>query len=389
MSDTATIEPPVTTPPEVKPDSILASIKKAEADRLATAPNSRSIAEKKAAEKAAPVQPAKVEEKKVDAQVDTPVVTEPPKQTEQEKNFAAIRQAREAAEKERDALRAEKEALAKEIETYKVRPDPTEVEKERESYKEKLKTYEAELKISALHRDPEFQAKYDSQIQRRQSQMISILRANGVEEQEAKVAVGTWNKGKFEEYVSTLPVLQQGEFASLVRGAEDLSLERSEAIQNAEKTYEERQKIKAQQGEEQQKAFKNNMRKEAMTVIEEMTGLDGIKGTELESIVKTAVLRAAPIEEGHMNAQEVFRHVASSVLMSKIAESQQEEIKTSREKIAALEKQLKDQEEFIKGKYGSVPKPGDGTVIPANGKEPSLLTSLMKSYQAKNDLTRK
>lgn len=382
---TEVLEPPkvetkVETP--APSEGLLASIKKAQDKRVESAPNSRSIADIKAAEKKAATQkveekPPVTEEKKPDAVVTTDAV----KPDDKEKNFAALRQAREAAEKERDELKQKYELLSQEHETYKTRPESTEVEKERERLNGEIKKYQTELKAAAITRDPDFQQQFDAGILRKQKQMISILSASGVNDAEAQQAVAQWNKGKFGEYIETLPVLQQGEFASLVRGAEELAHERNDAIANAEKTYEEREKLRKTENEKQQAQFKGSLKAEALEVINEMVGLDGIKDNEeLTSLIRTSVMKAAPIEEGHMTRKEVFHRVAQSVALAYIADSQQKEIESGRTKIAELEKKVAEQEEFITKRGGAIPKPGNGSTVQAGTKEPSLLMGIVKKY---------
>lgn len=357
MSESAaTIETPApVTTPETRPPLVLQN---GIAGMIASLPGNKKPASKVEEkppvqkEEKPPVIPPPTEEKKVET---------PPVVDDKEKNIVALRQARDVASKERDELKAKYEAAQKEVETYKIRPDPTEVEKQRTELEARLANYQKELQAAAIWRDPEFQAKYDGGILSRQKQMIAIAQATGIDASTAQAHVQAWDKTKFNEWVADMPELQKGEFIATIRETESLDRERTQAIANADKTWQQRQEQQNRAQKEAEAQQKKTYSAVAQEVIAELTATEGVAEHEpLVEAIKASVQRALPIGEDHMSIKDVAKHVGMSAMLSHIAQAQHTELAELRTAKEDLEKKVAELEAFVGDRQKSIPGPGNG-----------------------------
>jgi hypothetical protein len=361
----AVIEHPKTEQPTRKPLVLNNGI----AGMIASLPGNKPLDKKedKKEESKAPTPVAEVD-KKEDKKPD-PVT--PPVVDDKEKNFATLRQAREAAEKERDELRQKYEASQKEIETYKVRVDPEEVAKERQTYEERVAALRKELQAAAIWRDPEFQQKYDGGILARQKQMIAIAQATGVDATTATAHVQAWDKSKFNEWVEGMPELQKGEFIAMIRETEHLDKERQAEIANADKTWQARQEQQTKAQKEAEAAQRKLYSQDANDVISELTSAEGVSEHQpLVEAIKSTVSRALPINDGHMSRKEVLKAVGLSAVLQHIATAQQEELTSLRTEKEDMAKKITELEAFVKERNGSIPAPGNGVGPEGKSDEP-------------------
>jgi len=318
--------------------------------------------------------PVQTEEKKPDsvAPTEQKKVETPPAQDDKEKNFATLRQAREAAEKERDELKQKYEASLREVETYKVRIDPEEVAKERQTYEEKMAALKKELQVAALWRDPDFQEKYDGGILARQREMIALAQAAGIDAATATQHIHqSWNPAKFDEWFAEMPEYQKQKFGILAREVEQLDRDRMGEIANADKKWQAKQEQQTRAQKEAETNQKKIFSTTAQDVIGELLATEGVAENEpLAEAIKTSVMRALPISEGHMTMKEVAKHVGLSAMLGHIAQAQHTELTELRAKLAEMEKELGEKKTFIEERAGSIPTPGNGVGAGAKSDEP-------------------
>lgn len=311
-------------------------------------------------------EPPKQEAPKVEAAKQEPPKQEPTKD-DKDKNFAALRTAKEELEKAAAAQREELERTKSEIAKYQGWLNPEEVSKERENYEKKLADYQRELRVAALHRDPEFQAKYDNAIQSKMERMAIMAATAAGGSREAVAAVQAWDKGKFNEWISEMPPLQQGQFSALVMEIEELDRSRQVETQNADKLWEERQKQIGEQNKKTQDEFRRGFQKDADAVVSEITSDATLaQHPDLVAKIRDEVNRATQLNpDSAMTRRDILNRVATTTVLAHIAQSQQTELEALRAAKEELEKKLAEQEQFITERAGGVPRVGGGTT---NGK---------------------
>jgi HAMP domain-containing protein len=376
MPETAIAEPPVVekpTPPAAHPGAVTIDLG-----------NLGKKAQK--AEPAAEVKPpvSETTEAEKTPETKTPEIppVDPTKKGDKEENMANLRKAREAAESARKAAEEERDRLKTEMETLRTKtPEIPEDVKTKLTAAEKLEQEVQEmrqrLRQTDLARDPEFQEKYNKPITARIGIMGDVAIASGVPVEEWKSAVGNWNEEQFAEWRESMTPVQRVKFDAAWTAAVDLYQQQQEELKNADRSYQELEKQRRTQAEEQQKQYLSQNEQLAKTVLSEVLKPDSIKEYEgLTEQAEAIVMKAARHE---IPAKDIFQNLAANQILARVTQKQATEITDLKAKLEEREKKIKEQDEFIQQHAGAVPR-GDaaGSTTPTDTNVP-----LWKQIQVK------
>jgi hypothetical protein len=296
--------------------------------------------------------------------------------------MANLRKAREAAESARKAAEEERDRLKTEMETLRTKtPEIPEDVKTKLTAAEKLEQEVQEmrqrLRQTDLARDPEFQEKYNKPITARIGIMGDVAIASGVPVEEWKSAVGNWNEEQFAEWRESMTPVQRVKFDAAWTAAVDLYQQQQEELKNADRSYQELEKQRRTQAEEQQKQYFTQNEQLARTVLSEVLKPDSIKEYEgLTEQAEAIVMKAARHE---IPAKDIFQNLAANQILARVTQKQATEITDLKAKLEEQEKKIKEQDEFIQQHAGAVPR-GDaaGSTTPTDTNVP-----LWKQIQVK------
>lgn len=285
-------------------------------------------------------------------------VKEAPKepQNDAEKNFAALRAKTEAAEKAFTDAAAERDKLKAEYEEYKKRPAPDDVLKELAETRKAKETYQKELQIAALQRDPEFNAKFDAPIRTGMQQMVDILVAAGIDKAEATKAVPAWNKTFFAEAMESMGPVERLEFGAAMQGVVTTYNQKESELANAEQTWQGRMKEREESAKAQQARYVESLRADIAEAIKEAG--ETPLGKERADVLKEAqvlVERAAGVNGERLSNREMLSLIGKSHLLATGFQKQTAVLAEKEAKIAELEKTLSERNAFIEKQHGSIP----------------------------------
>lgn len=311
------------------------------------------------------VQPAEVA--KVDpvkevtpkAEVKTEPVKEEKPQTDAEKNFAALRQKAEAAEKAHADAMAEVTKYKTEMEELRKKPASEDFVKEYEKTKAERTDYQKRLREADLSRDPEFNAKFDTPIRSAMQQMVDIAAAAGIDRKEATSMVSAWNKTQFAEWIDTFGPVEKLEFGAAMQQAVSLYQQKETEISQAEQTYQTMQKQREEAQKSQQEQYRTGLNADIEANLKELgeTPL-GKDHTELLTETRTLLRRAGGLEGERIDNKTLLGMVGKSLLLAKGFERQEKALAEKAEKIAELEKTLAERDAFINDESKGTPTIG-------------------------------
>lgn len=349
MPEAVIAEPPVAeatpTPPAAHPGAVTVDLsnlgKKAQPQaKKEDVPPVQTDAEKAAAAEAAKAQqPAKVSDK--------------------DENMANLRKAREAAEQARKAAEEERDRIKGELEAFKTKaPELPEDVKTRLTKAEQLEKEAQELRSTVrqldLSRDPEFQQKYSKQIQDRIGTMGQTALAAGIPEGEWKNAVANWNEDQFAEWSEAMSPVQKVKFTAAWTAAVDLYQQQMAELKNADTVYQELQKKRQADQENQQKQYFTQNEQLARSVIAETIKPETLQEYEdLGPAAESLLLRAARHE---IPAKDIFQQLAANQVLARVTIRQKSEIDELKVQLAERDKKITEQDAFIANAASGVPR---------------------------------
>lgn len=376
MSEATIAEPPVVekpTPPAPSPGAVTIDLgnlgKKAVASKEekkleTTATSSTTEVEKAATPETTPVDPAK-------------------KPNDKEHNMAELRKAREAAEAARKEVEAERDRIKAELESLRTKaPELPEDVKSKLTTVEQLEKERAELtqrlRQADLARDPEFQAKYNTQITGRIQVMGEAALAAGVPQEDWKRAVSNWNEEQFAEWSETMTPIQRVKFNAAWTAAVDLYQQQQQELSNASKSYEELIKQRQADAEAQQKQHFTQNEQLARSVMNEVIKPEVLKEYEdLGPAAEALVMKAARYE---IPAKDIFQNLVHNQVLARVTVKQKTRIEELEGQLAERDKKIQEQDEFIAQHAGAVPR-GDaaGKTTASDDKTPIWANLVVKA----------
>lgn len=288
-------------------------------------------------------------------------VKEEPK-TDAEKNFAALRTKAEAAEKAHEDAKAQLAKIQAEYEEYKKKPAPDNVLKELEETRKAKEEYQRELRVAALARDPEFNAKYDKPIQTAMQAMVDIAVAGGMEKNDALRMVSAWDKTRFAEALATMDDVGKMEFGAHMQEAIRLYGQKQAELDNAETSWQARQKQQEEAQKGQQEAYRKGLMSDIDAVLKEAgeTPLGKEEGA-LEN-VRGLLEKAAGLGGERLSNREMFKLMGTSAMLATAFQRQTKVMEEKEAKIADLEKTVAERDAFIKDQNLSIPSVNGSSV---------------------------
>lgn len=302
--------------------------------------------------------------------------TEPPpaekKPNDKEENMANLRKAREAAEAARKAAEEERDRLKSEFEEFRKKPAelPEEVKSKltkAEQLEKDLEEHRRTIRQLDLSRDPEFQAKYDKQITERITTMGQTALAAGISEADWKNAVANWDENQFAEWTEAMPPVMKVKFTAAWTSAVDLHQKKQSELSNADQTYQQIQKQRQAEAEEQQKRYLSENEKLARSVMATALNPEAVKEYEDLAPAAEAILMKAARHE--LPAKDIFEQLVANQTLARVTVKQRSRIEELEATLAERDKKIQEQDQFIASHAGAVPR-GDaaGSSAPSGGK---------------------
>lgn len=369
MSTTATAEAPKTETKEVVLPPIGDAPTPAQKDAFLNL-----FRGKKAAPKEQVTEPVKevtevVKTEPAKAEVKAEVVKEEKPQSDADKNFAALRQKAEAAEKAHADAQAEIAKFKTEMEELRKKPAPKEFMDELELTKKEKADYQKRLREADLSRDPEFNAQFDTPIRGAMQRMVDIAVAAGIPKEDAVKTVSTWNKSTMAEWLDgTLGPVEKMEFGAEMQQAQSLYSQKEAALAQADQTWQGMQKQREEATKQQRAQYLTTLELDIEANLKELgeTPL-GKDHTELLAETRTLLRRAGGLEGERIDNKNLLGMVGKSLLLAKGFERQEKALAEKVEKITELEKTLAERDAFIKEVNGGTP--AIGGKLPAKGQD--------------------
>jgi hypothetical protein len=304
--------------------------------------------------------PEVVTEQKPVVVTEEKVKKEPSEATRQ--NFARLeKEKKEAVEKaaklESDYLAAQ--ARLKELEERSSQFNPEDFQKQLQEREERLALLQNELKTVALERDPDFIAKYDRPQIQLQDDLKELAVSTGVTAEEFQRAFKMGLVDRMEEIRESLPPHQQRAWDARITEIERVKIQRELALKNRDQSFEEITQTRHKAQIERANQLTNqNLQIARQVALEPFEKIEILKeDKELQTQVKTT-LEAIAGGNGAENwsTDKILRQVAASVVLPRILEMQGAALQERDTKLAQLQKELDEANDFIKSKHGSLPR---------------------------------
>lgn len=304
---------------------------------------------------------------------------EKPAENTPEHSWAELRKKSEAAEEARKALEVEHAKLREEYESFKKNPVPKEVHEKLTAAEKRAQEMQSELRAAALHRDPDFQRKYNEPIKGAMDRMEAVAVAAGIDPKEVKAAFASWNVEAFGQWAEAMTPGQKWDLQAAYQEAVRLDNERNRELSDAERAYEEREKARMGEQEKIKKQRADSLRGETNAIMEELLGSQEIVKSDesLRGEVLGLMERAAGLNGDQMTSKQILANLAKGHVLARHFERVEKERAELTEKLASVEKTLAERNEFIKSINGSIPTPGPTQAMKSAGDEKELVNKLL------------
>lgn len=319
----------------------------------------------------APKEPEKTPEPVVEKKTDPEPVKEQPKGKDD--NMANLRKLREAAEKERDDFRTQLETLKAEFETFKSKPFelPEEHKTKYSQLEQERDTYLKELRVTNLARDPEFVQKYEKGIQSNIETMQKIAKESGVSDADLRSGFGAWSENAFGQWMEEMSPGQKVKFQAAWLQTEQLHNERTQKLQDAEKTYSELMQSREAQAKAQYESGLEKNTSLAKVLVKKLV-LDAEGTKEWEDLPAAAEAMAMKAARYEMTPEEVLTNLIHNQVLARVKVKNDNEIVKLKEQMAERDKKIADLEKFVAEHSGATPQPTAG-IVPAQSQEKGVL----------------
>jgi len=369
---TATIEPPVT---EAKPAEVVPAPTPAAPTKVDVSAFLNPKVVKDGEVITSPPAPAKKQDAPAPAATTPEPAAKPP--SDQEVNFAKLREKAEKAEKRAAELDAQYQKALQDYEEYKKNPVPPEVAEKLTAAEKRAQELQKQLRAADLVRDPEFQAKYSKGIESSLKTMGELLIGAGVDAAEVKRAINVWDEDTLDSLAGNLSGGNRRRFDAAFQKAVGLDAERSMELQDSDNTWNELQKQRQAAMEAQQKSYMDSLKSDRNSVISELMEQQAevLKDEEVRKQTEQLLDRAAGLNGDKMQPKEVLKTLAATHVLAHHFKRVDAERTQLKEELEATKKTLAERDEFIKGLSGSTPSPSptNGELKPAGVKVSSLL----------------
>lgn len=380
-------ETPALTPAAPKPaqspmESLLAGIRVTPSNETEAAPE-----EKKAEEPKETKAEAKEPETKKEP------VAEPEKKGPSEatrENFKKLEDSRKAIEKERNEARTQALELQTRIQQLEIVAQQAEakgkgadqLQQQLENAYRELNDTRQTLKAASIERDPEFIEQFVKRRERVMSDVKQLALASGATEDAFERALKFGDEDQLQEWRGALNPAQQRQWDARMLQVEQIDMQRQEAVENSDKTWQQLQQRQAKAYEEHASNItRQNLQLAANVENSFWTQFPNLnEHEELKDSVRVALKGLAGGEGADQwTPEHIMRQVGFATILSHAVQSQKRVIDTAQEEIAKrdteiaeLKKKVSEQEEFIGGQARDIPG-GGSAVNSGNGERKSLL----------------
>lgn len=277
--------------------------------------------------------------------------------TDAEKNFAALRQKAEEAEKRFAERDAEAKRIHEEFETYKKQPVPKEFEEKLTAAEKRAQEYQQELRSAALARDPDFQRKYDVPIKSSLERMAAEAIAGGADPKEVNSAIAQWDENKFALWLDEMPPANKLRFQTAYGKATELDNQRSDELKNSEQAWTERQKHFETEQKRAHETYLESLKGDKKEVLSDLMNTQDIfKNDEtLRKETEALLDRAAGLNGEKLSNRQVLDMVAKSHVLARHFQRVDKERADLAAELEATKKTLAERDAFIKEQAGAVP----------------------------------
>ena len=301
--------------------------------------------------------------------------TDKPLSPKGQENFAKVRETlkqREAEIAERDAkIKAFQEAEAKrnaefestqtrmkELEEKLSKANPDEFTAKEKKLEEELNSLRGELKMVALERDPEFIARFETPKTHIYSTLQGLAAAAQVAPEEFQRAMKLGQEDKLVEIREALPLNLQYQWDAAHREIAQIDMQRDMALKNKEATYQEfTQKKQAEYQSQMSQKVQQQVAMARQIAMEPFEKIPALKDNQELMLQVRKNVEALAGGEGadQFSVERILRDQAAFVVNQHIMERQSSVIESHTAKIQELESKLKERDEFIQQRYGSLP----------------------------------
>ena len=278
-------------------------------------------------------------------------------ETDADRNFAALREKADAAEKRAIEHEARIKAITEEYETFKKQPVPKEFEERLTKAEQERANFQKELQAAALARDPDFQQKYAVPIDGAIKRMSAAFVAAGADQKEVNAAIAQWNEGQFNDWMESMPATQKLQAQAAYMRAVELDTQRSAELANADQGWQELQKGRAAEQERATKQYMDGLRAEKKSIIEELMTTQPIFKDDpaLQKEVETLIDETAGLNGTRRNPRQILESVAKSQVLARHFQRVDKERGEALAKVTELEAKLKERDDFIAAQSNSSP----------------------------------
>lgn len=270
----------------------------------------------------------------------------------------------------RDAAIAEAAKLKLELETAR-RTAPEDVQQKLSDYEKQLdevRKSEAELRAKVrevdVTLDPAFEKEFTMPMVKARNEVYELLIRGGASKEDAKVAVESWDDGKFAEVTAEMGDIQKRRVDAAILETERLHKVRAEQIKSPE-DFAARRRMEADAQQQQAVKHRQSVADKIYRGALESTPVLAEEGNaQFRDAMQQQLSRAV---KGEMPMEEVLMRVAGYEAMQLGLQGQHAVLVEQDAKIKELEKKLAEQDKFIAG--GALPKGeaaggGEGEYVP-------------------------
>lgn len=366
---TAAAEPVVETPKEEKPPE---TPKAPEAEKKVVAQQRSMVDDIRVVLDGTPLDAPKEaqkvpEEKVTEAEKPKHETTPETPKTEVPKMSENARQSFARIERERDEARQKVETFDAELKTLRAQQEKAaEALKRAEEAERRATELSQQLRTVSLERDPEFIGKYDKPRETRFKNLVELAKSSGVEG-DVERALKNGDSERIEEIREALPIHQRAAFDAHFTAIANIDFERQEALKNAEITSKQFEERRNKQLQETSAKYVQENVQAAESTIEELFGLipqlkdDDELGAQLRSTLHAAA--GATEQSANWDTKQILKGIGLSVVQDKVIKVQgaclqqkDEEIKSITEERDKLKKELEERDAFIKTQANGYPR---------------------------------
>lgn len=248
------------------------------------------------------------------------------------------------------------QARMKELEEKLSKANPEDFTAKELKYQQELDAIRNELKLVALEKDPEFIARFEAPRTHLHATLQEIASTVGTSPEDFQRAFRLNQEEKLYEIREGLQPHMQRKWDAAILQIEQVNLQKELALKDKETLYrditQKRQQEYQQTAQQRLQSQISMARQLAQEPFQKIQGLPDEWKSEIES---TLVALAGGEGAERYTPESIMREFAASVVQRKVLESQNATLQSREEKIKDLEAKLKERDEFIQSRHGSMP----------------------------------